>query len=228
MARRGTHVLDADFVVLDRWREPAERRAEITVHQQRGADRRERRNRQNRVAHPGVGGTNAKQRRGQNVEAVARTERLGLDQQPVQDHRDREAQQAEENAAVAREEKPEHQGDQGRGGHAGEHQREHFAHPELASEQARCVGADAVIERLAEGHQAAAQQNHQAKHHQALGERDGREEQHPLRKERTGGQQRGEDQPERERRAIRAQIFLASAMLNRPRGRNASTIAITR
>src|SRR5258708_209212 len=53
-------------------------------------------------------------------------------------------------------------------------------------------------------------------------------EQHPLRQEFAENQQREQDQPERARRAVAAHIFLASAMLNSPRGLNASTIAITR
>src|SRR5439155_19774317 len=83
-------------------------------------------------------------------------------------------------------------------------------------------------ERLAEGHQAAAQQDPQAEDDQPLGDSHGNQEQRPVRQELAEDQQREQDQPERARCAVAAHIFLASAMLNSPRGLNASTIAITR
>ena len=75
---------------------------------------------------------------------------------------------------------------------------------------------------------AGAQQQHQAKRHQAVGAGNGEEEHRPLRKEKSACQNGGEHDADQQRRPVRPQIFLGSARLNNPRGRNASTIAITK
>jgi len=228
LARRGAHVLDADLVVLDGGREAPERRTEVAVHGERGERRDQRGRREHRVAHPRVGRAPAEDGRGQHVEAVGRAERLGLHQEPVEDHGEREAEQAEEDAAIAREQEPQHEGEQRGGAHAGEHQREDVAHAVEPAEHAGGVGADAVVERLAERDQAAAQEEDQPQRDQPLGDRHGEQEQRPARRDRPRQQDHPEQHRDGQQRAVAAHIFLASARLKRPRGRNASTIAITK
>ena len=90
------------------------------------------------------------------------------------------------------------------------------------------IGADAVVKRLTEGHQAGAQLQHQALRHQALGNGDGEQEHGPLRQQRTGTDHRKQNDAEDQQRAVAVHIFLGSARLNSPRGRNASTSAMTK
>jgi hypothetical protein len=139
-----------------------------------------------------------------------------------------EREQAEEDAAVPGEQKAQHEGEEARGQRAHEHLQEDVAHAEKTAKRAGGVGAQAVIQRLAERHQPRAQEQHQAERHHAVGAGNGDQKHRPLRQEISAHQDGGEDDADEQRRPVRPQIFLGSARLNRPRGRNASTMAITK
>ncbi len=121
------------------------------MHEQSGETRHARGGDEHCVAHPVRARPHAEERRGQDVEAIRRAQRLGLDQQPVEDHGQRERQQAEEDAAIAREQEAEDQRSDGREHAADQHLDEDVGNPEEFAERARRVRTQAIEERLAEG-----------------------------------------------------------------------------
>src|SRR4249919_1419389 len=74
------------------------RRVEVAVHERRGDEGHDRRAGHHAVAHPVRRRALAEERARQDVEAVGRAKRLVLHQQPIQDHGQRQTQQAEEDA----------------------------------------------------------------------------------------------------------------------------------
>ena len=202
---------------------------EIAVHEERGDERRCRRGHEHRVAHPLGARPDAEERRGQDVEAVGGAERLALHEQAVENHGEREAEQPEEDAAVAREQETEHERRRRRHRAADQHLDEDVRDAEEAAEGAGGVGAEAVEERLAEGNEPRAQQEQQAQHHS------------PRAKAMVmmniahcgshgpvNDQERKQSQKEQRASAPRIHIFLGSARLKSPRGRTASTAAMTK
>ena len=99
--------------------------------------------------------------------------------------------------------------------------------PAQRAEQRHRVGAGAVIERLAERHEAGAPENDQAKNDKSIGEGDGCERHHPRREYHRDGSREDEAERPDDVRARGHQIFLGCARVNNPYGLNTSTSAIT-
>ena len=223
------HVLDPQLVVADRRREAAPARAEEEVERERRAERRDGGEREGGVTADRPARRQPEHGARRDVEAVGRPERRRLDQEPVEDHRERQAEHGEEDGPVAGEQHAEERRERGRRDRAEQHHRDRVLEVEDVRGQAGGVGADGVVEPLAERDEAGAHEQQQAEDDEPLPERDRDEEAGPARQQRAG------DQRDRERggepdvgAAQRAHIFLASAATKSPRGRNASTSAITR
>ena len=157
---------------------------QIAIDQQRRQESHAAAGHQHDVAYRAFKRPDAEHGRWQNVEPVGRAERFVLDQQPVEDHRQRQAQQAEENAAITRQQEAQDERHQSGDQSPGDHLHQHVADIEKPAEAAGGVCADAVVQRLAERQQSRPQQQHQAERHQALGDRDGKQEHCPLRQQR--------------------------------------------
>jgi hypothetical protein len=108
-----------------------------------------------------------------HMKAVGRTERLGLHQHAVKDHRHGEAQHGEKDFAVAREQETDQESGDAGTRRAREHHQEHVAHRRKAADQRHRIGPDGVEQRLPERHEAGPPQDDEAQHHQGIGERDG-------------------------------------------------------
>ncbi len=165
-----------------------------------------------------------------DVEAVGRPERRRLHQQSVEDHREREAQHGEEDGPVAREQHPDDRRDRRRRDGPEQHHGERVADAEPVRGGPRGVGADGEVEPLAEGDEAGPHEEEQPERHEPLRQRDGDEEERPLRQERREHEEHDEAGREQRERASSGFIisFAPPAATNRPRGRKASTSAITR
>ncbi len=134
-----------------------------------------------------------------------------------------------EDAAVARQEETDDQGDRAGDGQGDEEHHGGIPDVQELPDGPRRVGPQAVIEPVAERDQARPHQQQEREHHQSLGQRKGDEEERPLGEESATAEERQEPQQGDLLRAIGGlHILRASRARKRPLGRAMRTAAITR
>ena len=229
--RRDTEILDAQIVFTNR--EAGE--AELGPKQDRccdagepGGDHRDRI--QHEIGLARVGEDHAEQARPPDVEAIGAAERVRFDQRAIQHHRQRERQHAEEDAAIAGNQRTDHKAEQAAADGADDRLRHRVGDTPGVGDQGHAITTRRIEQALAERYIAGARQYHDAERDQGVGSGDGRKRQRPCRKH-AAKQRHGchhQDHDERVRTAMLHQIRLAVSRLNRPSGRNISTAAMIR
>ncbi len=160
--------------------------------------------------------------------AIGGAKALGFEQHTVEDHRQRHRQHREKDAAVAPHQKAGAKSNHARDDRSQYQQGQRVAQAQPGLGQSGHVAAQAVVKRMAKGHQAGSQQKQHSQCDKALGQRDsGGAHQPGGHEERTGDQQHQQQAQCCIGSKKRPHIFLRADCGNKPSGRTASTRAIT-
>jgi hypothetical protein len=195
---RAAEIFDAQLVLADGFRDRAHRRRQVAPRRQHARQH----------AHDGqrIGcelldlalQREAEQRQMMDVEAVGAAERARLDQYAVEDHRQREAEHGEEDAAIAPHQEAGDEGDRPGDGRARHREDDDVVDAGEDGEHRRRIAADAVIEALPEGDEAEPHLEHDAERDEAGAHRHLQQEAHPVRRDQRREQddcETGDQQP---------------------------------
>ncbi len=192
-----------------------------------GGDHRDRIQHEIRLA--GVAEDHAEQAGAADIESVGAAERGRLEQRAIQHHRQRQRQHAEEDAAVARNQRPDHKAKQAAAHRADDDLQHGIGDPRSVGDQRHAVAAGGEEQPWPERHIAGARQHHDAERDQRIGGGHRRQRQRPGRQH--AAEQRGCTHQRDHDHGVQAashHIRLAVSRWNRPSGRNISTAAMIR
>ena len=176
-----------------------------------------------------IGETHAEQARPPDIESIGAAKRGGFHQRAVKHHRQRQRQHAEEDAAVARDQRTDHETEQAAADRADNHLRHRIGEAPGIGDQRHAIAAGGKEQALAERDIAGAGQHHDAERDQRVGRGDRRQRQGPGRQHAAEQRHRSDQRDHDERmQVLPHHIRLAVSRLNSPSGRNISTAAMIR